>query len=117
MKSIFAGQATDKKENGAEWYLKYKGKLPDYYITREEAELMGWNPKAGNLSMVCVDKMLFGGKYLNLNEHLPYKDGREWYEADINYTDGRRNTERIVYSNDGLIFVTYDHYETFVEVR
>jgi hypothetical protein len=67
--------------------------------------------------MVCVDKMLFGGKYLNLNEHLPYKDGREWYEADINYTDGRRNTERIVYSNDGLIFVTYDHYETFVEVR
>ena len=45
------------------------------------------------------------------------KAGRVWYEADINYTGGYRNTHRILYSNDGLIFVTYNHYETFYEVR
>jgi len=39
-----------------------------------------------------------------------------WYEADINYTGGARNRERVVYSNDGLVFVTYDHYHTFYEV-
>ena len=39
-----------------------------------------------------------------------------WYEADIDYQSGYRNTYRILYSNDGLIFVTYDHYQTFYEV-
>ena len=39
-----------------------------------------------------------------------------WYEADINYTTGKRNSEKIVYSNDGLIFVTYNHYKTFIEI-
>ena len=41
---------------------------------------------------------------------------RIWYEADINYTNGYRNRQRVVFSNDGLIFVTYDHYDTFMEV-
>ena len=42
--------------------------------------------------------------------------GRVWYEADINYDGGYRSNDRILYSNDGLIFVTYDHYKTFYEV-
>ena len=41
---------------------------------------------------------------------------RTWYEADINYIPGFRSTDRILFSNDGLIFVTYDHYETFFEI-
>ena len=47
---------------------------------------------------------------------MPHKDGRVWYEADINYKTGKRNTQRIVWSNDGLIFVPYDHYDTFYEI-
>ena len=43
-------------------------------------------------------------------------EGRIWYEADINYKRGYRNTQRLLFSNDGLIFVTYDHYETFAEI-
>ena len=39
-----------------------------------------------------------------------------WYEADINYTGGIRNSSRILYSNDGLVFVTYDHYFTFNQI-
>ena len=49
---------------------------------------------------------------------LKYEDRflEEWKEADINYERGFRNQQRIVYSNDGLAFVTYDHYRTFVEI-
>ena len=42
--------------------------------------------------------------------------GRTWYGEDINYKTGKRNDQRVVWSNDGLIFVTYDHYETFYEI-
>jgi len=55
-------------------------------------------------------------EYYNDDGHLPGAPGRIWYEADINYKTGKRNTQRIVWSNDGLIFVTYDHYETFYEI-
>ncbi len=60
--------------------------------------------------------MIGGSKYRNNNGHLPYAPGRIWYEADINYIDGKRNGQRIVWSNDGLVFVTYDHYKTFYEI-
>lgn len=60
--------------------------------------------------------MLAGGEYANNNLKLPSAPGRKWYEADINYSGGKRNRDRVVYSNDGLIFVTYDHYYTFYEV-
>jgi len=60
--------------------------------------------------------MIAEGEYRNDDGHLPSVPGREWYEADINYTTGKRNKQRIVWSNDGLVFVTYDHYETFYEI-
>lgn len=60
--------------------------------------------------------MLTKGVYKNRDKRLPDALGRIWYEADINYSFGCRGGERILYSNDGLIFVTYDHYATFVEI-
>ena len=54
--------------------------------------------------------------YFDLHGKLPSVDGRIWYEADINYTGGIRNSSRILYSNDGLVFVTYDHYFTFNQI-
>ena len=53
---------------------------------------------------------------MNRREALPAEPGRIWYEADINYSGGFRGAERILYSNDGLLFASYDHYETFVEL-
>ena len=61
-------------------------------------------------------KMATTGEYRNENGHLPQASGRIWYEADINYYSGKRNGHRVLWSNDGLIFVTYDHYRTFIEV-
>ena len=61
--------------------------------------------------------MLFKGIYENKNGHLPTVPNRTWYEADINFKFGFRGTDRILFSNDGLIFVTYDHYNTFIEIE
>ena len=61
--------------------------------------------------------MIGGDVYKNREGKLPHANGRIWYEADINYTSGHRGTERILYSNDGLVFVTYDHYRTFYEIQ
>lgn len=60
--------------------------------------------------------MIDGNIYKNKDEKLPDDYGRIWYEADINYESGYRNDARILYSNDGLIFATYDHYTTFYEI-
>ncbi len=116
LQSLYAGEATIKGGDGVDWWLKYNGTLPDYYITNDEAENLGYIKWLGNLHIIAPNKMLFKGEYQNRNRHLPHESGRVWYEADINYTGGYRNRQRIVFSNDGLIFVTYDHYMTFIEI-
>lgn len=116
MKALRAGTATDLGVKGADWYLKYYNKLPEYYITIERAKQLGWKRKKGNLADVAPGCMITQ-VYYNNDKRLPNKLGRVWYEADIDYKIGKRNSGRIVFSNDGLIFVTYDHYTTFVEIR
>jgi hypothetical protein len=101
---------------GADWRLKTFRQLPGYYITEDEATKLGWIPILANLASVAPGKMLTKGVYKNRDKRLPDALGRIWYEADINYSFGYRGGERILYSNDGLIFVTYDHYATFVEI-
>ena len=113
LRALLAGTATNKGYLGADWYLKIFGKLPNYYISYSAALDKGWGQKKGDLHIKCPQSMIFGGIYQNRNGHLPSVPGRIWYEADINYTSGYRGNDRIVYSNDGLIFVTYDHYKTF----
>lgn len=115
VQGIAAGTATKDGTDEADWWLKYYGRLPDYYITREELENLGWS-LGDRPSQFAPGKMATMGIYDNEDERLPVFPGRVWYEADINYTSGRRNSHRVVWSNDGLIFVTYDHYETFYEI-
>jgi len=117
LKSLFAGEATNKGTDGADWHLKYNGKLPDYYISKTAAKNLGWNKNNKKLSDVAPGFMMFGGVYQNNDGHLPEKSGRIWYETDVDYKAGYRNEKRLLYSNDGLIFVTYDHYKTFIEIR
>ena len=115
MQAIAAGTATFYGASGADWMLMFKKNLPDYYISKEEALLKGWKPGKWPSNFV-PGKTITAGIYKNLDGHLPQASGRVWYEADINYKTGRRNEQRILWSNDGLIFVTYDHYETFYEI-
>ena len=116
MATIQKGYATSKLKQGADYWLKTQGTLPGYYVTKKDAKTHGWIQKKGNLDKVLPGMMIGGDIYNNRNRHLPHVNNRVWYEADINYTSGRRNSERVLYSSDGLIFVTYDHYKTFHEI-
>ena len=116
MRTKLVGFVTDLGYEGADAYLKDFGILPDYYIGKKQAQKAGWQSWKGNLDEVLPDKMIGGDIYKNKDGKLPNAPGRVWYEADINYTEGYRNRERILYSSDGLMFATYDHYQTFYEI-
>ena len=97
-------------------YLHTYNKLPPNFITKKEASNLGWQSDKGNLWDV-TDKMSIGGdKFGNREGLLPKKDGRVYYECDVNYEGGYRGAERIVFSNDGLIFYTEDHYKSFTQL-
>ena len=69
-----------------------------------------------NLRQVTNEGVIGGDVYKNKDGKLPHSNGKIRHETDINYTGGMRNSSRIIYSNDGLVFVTYDHYFTFNEI-
>lgn len=103
------------KEEVAEYLCRYD-ELPFNYLTKREASELGWDNSQGNLWDV-TDKMSIGGdRFGNREGLLPTEKGRVYYEADINYQGGYRNAERIVFSNDGLIFYTDDHYASFEQL-
>ncbi|MGR3779347.1 ribonuclease domain-containing protein [Bacillus paramycoides] len=98
-------------------YVKEHKKLPDNYITKDQAEALGWVNRDGNLHKVAPGKSMGGDIFENRKKQLPDVPGRTWYEADINYVSGYRGNDRIVYSSDGLIYKTSDHYKTFTEIK
>ena len=101
----------DSKEDVA-LYIHTYGHLPSNYITKKEAQKLGW--EGGDLRPYAPGKCI-GGSYFGNNEGLlPDKKGRQYYECDIGTLNKKaRGAKRIIYSNDGLIYYTDDHYESF----
>ena len=97
-------------------YLFEHGELPDNFLTKEEAEALGWDSSRNYLSDVAPGMSIGGDRFGNYEGKLPKAKGRTFREADANYTGGKRNGERIVYSSDGRVWYTDDHYETFTEL-
>lgn len=97
-------------------YISEHNELPPNYITKKEARELGWEPSEGNLHEVAPGKSIGGDVFRNREGLLPNKKGRIWYEADIHYSGGRRGSDRILYSNDGLIYQTTDHYKSFEQI-
>lgn len=97
-------------------YLHTYGHLPDNYITKKEAQALGWDSKKGNLEDVAPGKSIGGSHYGNYEGLLPEEDGRKYFECDLEYEGGYRGAKRLIYSNDGLIFYTEDHYKTFEQL-
>lgn len=112
---ISEGGAYTDRDSVAAYIHKY-GKLPSNFITKKEAERLGWEPKEGNLKEVAPGMSIGGSGFGNYEGKLPEAEGRSWKECDINADGGYRGAERIIYSSDGLIYYTGDHYETFEQL-
>lgn len=119
---VVRGESYSDKDSVAA-YLRLYGELPPNYITKQEAAALGWVSSQRNLWQVAPGKSIGGDRFGNYEGQLPTAKGRKYYECDIDYYedylryDGARNEKRIIYSNDGLIFYTGDHYQTYEEIK
>ena len=94
-------------------YLHTFGTLPANYITKNEAKALGWVSTDGNLWDVAPGKSIGGDYFSNREGLLP---SGNYKECDVNYNGGYRNAERLVYSDNGNIYYTSDHYTTFTQL-
>lgn len=93
-------------------YIYTYGELPSNFITKKEAQALGW--EGGSLEPYAPGCSIGGSHFGNFEGKLPEKQGREYTECDIDTLGKKsRGAKRIVFSNDGLIYYTGDHYETF----
>lgn len=118
-KSDAQNRPTEPDENAAytskdevALYLHQYGRLPDNFITKQEAEKLGWS--GGSLEPYAPGKCIGGNRFGNYEGLLPQKQGRSYTECDIDTLGAKqRGAKRIVFSNDGLIYYTDDHYKSF----
>ncbi len=96
-------------------YIRRTGTLPENFITKKQARELGYG--GGDLWRYARGKSIGGDRFGNFERKLPDKKGRIWRECDVDYAGGARGAKRLVFSNDGLIFYTADHYESFERVR
>ncbi|WP_297880851.1 ribonuclease domain-containing protein [uncultured Campylobacter sp.] len=96
-------------------HIRRTGSLPRNFITKKQAGELGW--QGGDLWRYARGKSIGGDRFGNFERRLPDKKGRIWRECDIEYRGGPRGAKRLIFSNDGLIFYTADHYESFERVQ
>ena len=97
-------------------YIFANGELPDNFITKKEAKALGWDNSYNYVSDVAPGKSIGGDYFGNYEKRLPDAKGRKFYEADCYYTKGKRTKYRVIFSNDGHVWYTGDHYNTFTEL-
>ena len=115
---------TGLDKNGSYWtkedvaaYIRQFGKLPPNYITKSQAQNLGWDSSSGNLWKVAPGKSIGGDRFGNYEGVLPKGS---YTECDIDYHGGYRDSKRLVFCKSGgewHIYYTEDHYETFEEVK
>lgn len=98
-------------------YLALYDELPDNYMTKKEAQKLGWVSSKGNLWDVAYGCSIGGDRFGNYEGILPEKKGRTWTECDIGFEGDYRGAERIVFSSDNLMYYTGDHYESFEKIN
>jgi len=94
------------------FYIHTYGHLPSNFITKKQAQALGW--PGGDLEPYAPGKCIGGSHFGNYEGLLPEAAGRSYSECDIDTLGAsNRGIKRLVYSNDGLIYYTEDHYKTF----
>lgn len=112
---VVFGEAYSDKDHVAAYLHEFR-ELPPNYITKQEAQKLGWVSSWGNLWEVAPGKSIGGDRFGNYEGQLPTAKGRKYTECDIDFDGKFRNAKRIIFSSDGLIFYTEDHYSTFEEI-
>lgn len=108
---IYADGIYTTKEDVA-LYIHTYGCLHQNFMTKDEARDLGW--EGGGLEDYAEGMCIGGDRFGNYEGLLPDADGRKWTECDIDTLGSdSRGAKRIVFSNDGLIYYTDDHYESF----
>ena len=97
-------------------YIFAHGELPDNFITKKEAEALGWRSTYRYVGDAAPGKSIGGDYFSNYQRLLPTGKGISYHEADCWYTGGARNAYRIIYSSDGRVWYTEDHYNSFTEL-
>ena len=106
------GEDYDDKDRVA-LYLHLYGELPPHFITKKEAQKLGW-PGYGEVEYYKKGGAIGGDWFGNYEKLLPQKKGRTYHECDIGTVGKKdRGEKRLIYSNDGLIYYTDDHYKSF----
>lgn len=106
---IVVGESYTTKEDVA-LYIHTYGCLPDNFITKNEARALGW--EGGGLEPYAPGMCIGGDRFGNYEGLLP--EDRVYTECDIDTLGAKsRGAKRIVFSDDGLIYYTDDHYESF----
>jgi len=108
--SVEYGESYTSKEEVA-LYLHLYEELPPNFITKNEAKKLGWVSNKGNLHEVAPGMSIGGDYFGNYEGVLP--KGKEYHECDIDTDGSYRGAKRIVFSDDGCIYYTEDHYESF----
>ncbi|HCP14725.1 MAG TPA: ribonuclease [Peptococcaceae bacterium] len=114
--AVIQGEPYSTKDEVAT-YIKQFQALPPNYLTKQEATDLGWDNTQGNLWDVAEGMSIGGDRFGNREGLLPAAKDRQYYECDVDYQGGYRGAERIVYSNDGLVYYTADHYKTFTQIE
>ncbi|MEG1381856.1 MAG: ribonuclease domain-containing protein [Ruthenibacterium sp.] len=113
---VIEGESYTAKNDVALYLVNYHT-LPPNFITKKEAQALGWDSEDGNLDEIAPGKSIGGDVFGNFDDDLPEAKGRKWHECDLNYKGGYRGAERLLYSSDGLIYTTDDHYKTFRKIN
>ena len=99
------------KEDVMNYLIQY-GQLPSNFITKKEAKKLGWS--GGSLEPYAPGKCIGGDYFGNYEEVLPVVSGRTYHECDIDTLNAKsRGAKRIIYSDDGQIYYTDNHYKSF----
>ena len=93
-------------------YLHAYGHLPGNFITKKEAQALGW--PGGDLWKYAPGKSIGGDYFGNYEGLLPKEAG--YHECDVNYAGGSRGAERVIYGDDGSVYYTDDHYASFTQL-
>ncbi|MCP4409437.1 MAG: ribonuclease [Gammaproteobacteria bacterium] len=97
-------------------HIEHYGHLPSCYLSKQKARKQGWSP-GKSLWKIRPGHAIGGNRFGNREQRLPQRYNRHYTEADLDYDGHKRGARRLVFvrnrPNQGLIWVTTDHYKSF----